>query len=438
MNFLGFEVKRAEKALQSVDNRGGWWGIVRESFTGAWQSNVEVRLDTVLTQNAVFRCVSLISSDTAKMRVQLMSEDGDGVMVPVKEKIYSPVLKKPNRFQTRIQFFESWVESKLTHGNTYVLKQRDSKKNVVAMYVLDATKVKVLVSDDGSVFYRLNKDDLNRVDGTVDGEGITVPASEIIHDRWNTLYHPLVGTSPIYACGLAAVQGLRIQNNSANFFGNNSTPGGVLTAPGPISDETAERLKTGWEANYSGNNAGKVAILGDNLSYQAMSMKATDSQLLEQLKWTAETVCSVFGVPPYKAGVGPLPAHNNIEGMDQQYYSQCLQIHIESIEILLDEGLGMPDNLRVQFNLDDLIRMDTAAKIEAEAKAVGAGVKAPNEARKKFNLGPVAGGEHPYLQQQNYSLEDLARRSESDDPEPISFSEQDQADVIRRVERGLS
>ena len=34
-----------------------------------------------------------------------------------------------------------------------------------------------------------------------------VPGSEIIHDRFNCLFHPLVGLSPITACGLSAQQG---------------------------------------------------------------------------------------------------------------------------------------------------------------------------------------------------------------------------------------
>jgi phage portal protein BeeE len=31
-----------------------------------------------------------------------------------------------------------------------------------------------------------------------------VPASEIIHDTYITPFHPLIGLSPIYACGLSA------------------------------------------------------------------------------------------------------------------------------------------------------------------------------------------------------------------------------------------
>jgi phage portal protein BeeE len=46
-----------------------------------------------------------------------------------------------------------------------------------------------------------------------------------------------------------------------------------------------------------------VAVLGDGLAYQAMVMTAVDAQLIEQLKWTAETICSCFHVPSYMVGV---------------------------------------------------------------------------------------------------------------------------------------
>ena len=180
---------------------------------------------------------------------------------------------------------------------------------------------------------------------------MTIPASEIIHDRWNTFYHPLVGISPIASCGIAAAQGLAIQNNSARFFNNNSNPGGVLTAPGAISDETAARLKAYWDTQYSGANAGKVAVLGDGLKYEPMAVTATDAQLIEQLKMSAEMVCTAFGVPAYKIGVGPAPAYNNIEALNMQYYTDALQIHVESIEECLDQGLGISRPLGTEFDL---------------------------------------------------------------------------------------
>ena len=411
MKVFGLSITKARDPAnaQPVDNRGGWWGIIREGFTGAWQSNIEIRLDTVLTYHAVYACISLIASDIAKMKVKLVAEDSDGIWNEVDSAALSPVLRKPNHYQTRIKFFEQWVISKLVYGNTYILKVRDNRNVVVALYVLDPNRVKVLVAPDGSVFYQLSRDDLSGIEEDL----VAIPAREIIHDIMCPLYHPLVGVSPIYACGLAAVQGLKIQTSSTQFFGNGSNPGGILTAPGAISDETAVRLKAHWDANYTGQNVGKVAVLGDGLKYEAMAMTATDSQLIEQLRWTAEVVCSCFHVPAYMVGIGPPPSMANIEALNQQYYTQCLQNLIENIEILLDEGLELPKPYGTEFDLDALLRMDTATQYKAIADGIGGGFLAPNEGRAKLDLRPVAGGDTPYMQQQNFSLAALDERDRS-------------------------
>ncbi len=401
--------KAAEKAMSPVNQgRGGWWRIL-EPYAGAWQQNVEVKYDAVLSNHADFACRTLIASDISKLRIKLVAKDTNGIWSETSNPAYSPVLRKPNDFQNRIQFMEAWVLSKLQRGNTYVLKQRDGRGVVVKLYVLDPALVTPLVSDDGSVFYQLNKDPLGGVETS-----IVVPAREIIHDRFNCFFHPLVGLSPIFAGGLAAMHGLAIQNDSALFFQNGAQPGGVLTAPGAISDETAKRLKDYWDNSFSGKNAGKVAVLGDNLKYEAMRAKATDSQLIEQLKWSAEVVCSTYHVPPYKIGVGQIPSFNNIQSLNIEYYSQCLQVLLEAIELCLDEGLGMAEGIGTEFDTDNLLRMDSVTQMEVLDKSKG--IMSPNEQRKKLDLPPKTGGDSPMLQQQNFSLEALAKRDAQADP----------------------
>jgi HK97 family phage portal protein len=215
---------------------------------------------------------------------------------------------------------------------------------------------------------------------------------------------------------LAATQGLKIQQNSTKQFTNMSRPAGILTAPGAIADATAARLKASWEANYGGDNFGKTAVLGDGLEYKAVAVNAVDSQLIEQLRWTSEDVCRAFGVPAYKIGVGPMPAYNNVEALQQAYYSETLQELIECIELLLDEGLELPARYGTEFDLDGLLRMDTLTFTQVLKEQVGAALLAPDEGRAKLGYGPVPGGKYPYLQQQNYSLEALAKRDSMEDP----------------------
>lgn len=402
MELFGLTIGRT-KTLNSVDANRGWYPLIQEADAGNWQRNIEVNQQQVLAFHAVFACMTLIASDIAKLRVKLVAKN-DGIWSEVENGAYSPVLRKPNHFQTRIQFWENWILSKLSTGNTYVLKDRDNRNVVKGLYVLDPHRVRPMVSDDGAVWYELRADHLSGVGD----ETVMVPASEIIHDRFNCLHHPLVGLSPIYACGLAATQGLRIQNNSTSFFANSSRPGGLLVAPGRIDPDDAARLKEYWQENYTGAASGKIAVLGDGMKYEGLSVTPVDAQMVEQLKWTAEVVCSTFHVPTYKIGVGTLPSYNNVQALNVEYYSQCLQSHIEAAEVCLDEGLGTGEKLGTEFDVENLLRMDSVTQMDVLEKSKS--VLTLDERRKKIDAPKITGGDTVYLQQQDHSIEAIAAR----------------------------
>jgi HK97 family phage portal protein len=420
MNLLPAATRRAMGAALGVFGRGrrkdapmvparpgGLFGVVRESFAGAWQRNVECdSREGLLAFSAVYACINRIASDIAKLPLTLVEGSDDGTWpLAVAGSPFWPVLRKPNRYQTRIQFLTVWLCSKLIYGNAYIWKERDLRGIVTAMYVLDPRRVLALVASDGQVYYQLQIDPLSGLQ-----QAITVPAEEVIHDLMNPLFHPLVGVGPIYACAASATQGNRIQANSATFFQNMSRPSGVLTAPATIDDVTAKRLKDTAEAAISGQNMGRLLVAGDGLKYESMTIPASDAQLIEQLGWTVEDVARAFGVPLYKINAGPMPHENNINALNEQYYTGCLQILMESMEVLLDEGCSLPAGYRTQFDLSGLLRMDTNSRFDAWNKAVQGGWMKPDEARQRENMSPVPGGDTPYMQQQNWALAQLARR----------------------------
>lgn len=406
--WLGLFGREKNASLARPVDRG-WFSTILEPFTGAWQRNIEIKQDSILSYHAVFACQSLISGDISKINLMLMSKDSDGIWKETENPAYSPVLRRPNHFQNQMQFLESWIISKLRNGNTYVLKERDNRGVVVKLYVLDPDRVTPLVSDDGSVYYELQTDRIANLE-----DRVIVPQREIIHDRYNTIWHPLVGISPLFAAGLSATQGLAIQEDSTLFFRNGAQPGGILTAPGAINKDDAARLKDHWDNNYSGKNSGKVAVLGDGLTYNAIRAKSTDSQLLEQLKWSAEVVCGVYHVPPYMIGVGDRPAYDNVQSARLDYYSICLQKLMKAVVDCMDEGLGMDGkNIGVEFDIDDLMRMDLLSQMDVLEKSKGK--LTVNEQRKRLNQSPVEGGDTVYLQEQDHSLAWLAKR----DAQPI-------------------
>lgn len=415
MRVFGFDVTRRKASVSPLTSNDipslagssrGWWPLIREASAGAWQRGQTALTVDALTHVTAWSCITLIAFDIAKLPLCLKQRTADGIWEETENSAYSPVLRRPNHYQNRIQFIQSWLISKLTHGNAYVLKERDARGVVIALYVLDPRRVQVLTSPDGQVYYQCAANDLPGI------ATVTVPANEIIHDVYIAPYHPLIGVSPILACGMAIGHGLQIVSNSTSFFQNGSQPGGVLTAPNQISTETAKRIEAWWKENFSGEqNVGKVAVLGDGLKFERMGLSAVEADVIKQLQWGDEKVCSAYHMPNFMVGVGAAPTYNNIEALTLQYYAQCLQHPIESIELLLDEGLRLPADISVEFDVEGgLLRMDAATKMKVVTDGIRGLLLAPNEGRKRYNLRPVKGGDEIYGQDQDHSLRWLAQR----------------------------
>jgi HK97 family phage portal protein len=412
--------KRVPDSLSTVD--GGWrngWRRILEPFTGAWQQNVEEKRGDLITYPPLYACIMRIATDAGKLPYGLRARSTDGIWKPVANPAYDPVLRKPNGFQTANQFREYWLITKLTNGNAYILKRRDNRGgenagNVIDLYVLDPERVLPMVSAAGEVFYQLQTDPLNTLPEGYPTSGLIVPASEIIHDRCITVHHPLIGIPPLAAAHWPALKNMKIMRSATEFFANNAQPGGILTAPAGMSEKDAEDVKAYWNTNFTGSNAGKVAIIGADMKFTAFAMKSIDSQMVEQMRYSDEQICQPFGIPPFMVGIGTIPSGLGVDGVYQIYYQNALQTHIEHMESLLDEGLGIKAPLGVELDLEPLLRMDEAKRAEVEAKLVGGKIKTPDEGRKRFNLASTGGGSTLWGQQQDYPLGMLENRKEWD------------------------
>lgn len=431
-----------QKALSMVP--GAWRNYGRtitEPFAGAWQKNIEEKQADLLTYPTLYACINRISSDIGKLPFSLRKREKSGNWVAVENAAYDPVLRKPNDFQTPAQFREYWMLSKLTAGNTYVLKRRDARGVVNALYILDPERCLPMISESGFVFYQLQTDALNSLPVGYPAADLIVPASEIIHDRCMTLFHALVGVPPVAAAHWPALKNMKILRSATEFFTNNARPGGLLTGPAGMTDDEAKEVKAYWETNFSGSNAGKLAIIGADMKFTPFDMKSIDAQMVEQMGSSDEQICQPFGIPPFKVGIGTIPAGMAVDDLNQLYYSDALQTHIEHMESLLDQGLAIAAPLGVELDLDPLLRMDEAKRADVESKLVQGKIKTPDEGRARFNLPPTGGGGTLWGQHQDYPLAVLEKRQDLEPapapapaapapaPPPATISEEDQATV---------
>lgn len=385
--------------------------MVSEATTGAWQRNVVAVRDTpvLLASSAVYHCVTAIATDVAKLPIKLTRKTAPNIWEEIETSPFLPVLRKPNHYQTRLKFIENWMISKLLHGNTYVLKQRDARGIVDAMYVLHPLCVTPFVAENGDFYYQLKRD----VRSQQFEDGVMVPASEIIHDRMPELFDNIIGVSPLFACANAATLQARIMDSQSTLAGNRGMPGGIITFPDILTPEAADALKAAWQTNYSGDNVGKVAVLAEGMKFEALTMTALSQQLAEQLKFTVEDVARAFKYPIWKL-LGTTPPYTKPDQAEVLYYMNCLQIHLEYVEAALDDGLSLPMGMRTEFDIDNLMRMDIESLYASNNQAQR--FMTINEQRARAGLPPVEGGDTIYLQEQDHSLEALSERDEGPDP----------------------
>ena len=413
---------------------------VHEPFAGAWQANKECWGPQGIF-SAVYACIAIIAGDVAKLPPRIRQRHPNGSKTDHDNHPAARVLFYPNKYQTRVDFWGHFMSSCLFTGNTYVYLVRDERGIVSEMHILDPRRVRVLMADDGSVFYQIGQERLAELLGTD-----VIPSRDILHHRLLTLNHPLVGLTPLYAAGVSAMTGQTIQQNSYAFFANMSRASGVLTAPGKISPDLATRLKSEWDQNFRGGQMGRTAVLGEGMKWEPLTISAADAQLIEQLRWSVEDVARCFRVPTYMLTDASKVSFKNAEQLARNYYSQTLQYHIESIESRIDVAFDLKDDIYCEFDLAALLRMELDARMVAYREGITSGVLTINEARRMEELPPKAGGDEPLVQTQYRPLSMAGQPmtppptetpppapEEDDPPEDDPPEEDDEADEARAV-----
>lgn len=404
---IGSAVVRAFGSVPATNVASWLYGATtgtgpHEPFAGAWQRNLDQSRSAgpnILAFTAIYACINVISSDIARMPLRVMKVNPKGGRKVSTQHYAASVIRKPNDFQTSLQFLQQYYVSKLTHGNTYVYLQRDGSDRISSMYVMDPRSVQPLIADDGSIFYQVCREPLLDIQ-----EPLVLRARDVIHDRCMGLFHPLVGVSPLFAAAMSAMTGSRILMNSDSFFANMSRSSGVLMAPGKMEPNIAKRMQTEWDSNYGGRGLGKVAVLTNGLKYEPMTITAADAELVNQLRWVVEDCARAYRVPTFKLSTSEKSNYRNSEQMARDYFQNCLSYHIEGQEQCFAAAFNLDIDTSIEFDLSPLFRMETDVRYAAHQTALNAGFKSINEVRDEEDLGPVEGGDEPRVQAQYLPL----------------------------------
>lgn len=400
-----FPTNKAWAGGQWLWPSGGWWGNGDKGPPGWWQMmsgrSHHQGLELVAF-SAVYACVNTIASDVAKLPIQVYEVDlTNGARAIQRTDYYTQLFREPNGYQTRADLFYAFVQSYLLQGNAYCYSgKRNGRGETTELHVLNPYRVRPMIAEDGSVFYECGEDFLAGL-----AANTIVPERDMIHHRLPLVPgFPLVGVTPIFAAAASSAVGIKILQDSQQFFANSARPSGLLQSTINLGDEQKKKAKEEWDLAYRGREYGKVAILPNGLDWKPITITAQDAQLIEQLRWSVEDVARVFRVPTFMLGDVTKVTYRNSEQLARAYLTGCLSWHIEAIEKRLERAFQFPMNYEIKFDLTQLLRTEIDIRYTAYQASLNAGWQSINEVRAQEGLEPVDGGEEPRVQMQYVPL----------------------------------
>lgn len=361
--------------------------------------------DTSMQISVVWACVKLLAETVASLPIKFWTVES-GVKKAANTDLEKLFSGKPNRYQTRIEFFETLMLNLVLYGNAYCRITRSGGR-IVSLLPLMSSQVNVELSTDGDLIYYYEDDD--RV--------VAIASENIWHLR--LFGNGIVGMSPLdYArnsIGTASAAEARISKIMANA---NKTSG-VLTIDKTLTPDQRKQVRDSFKSLTEGGEDG-MYVLEAGMKFQQISLSPKDVELLETRKFQTEDLCRFFGVNPVLVGVsGATTWGTGIQELMRGFYKLVIRPYLEKIEASIKENLLAPGDRRTiepEFDFDALLMLSDSERAIMLKEKVQSGQITPNEARLADGKPPVDGGDQLFMQAQMTPITMLGRQPSPTQP----------------------
>lgn len=322
----------------------------------------------------------------------------------------SRIFRRPNQYYTWPQFALNSVAQMLFDGEAFILCLRDERFAIKELHLMPRYSCMPYVEPaSGEIFYSIGSNPMLPA-----GTQYMAPARDIIHLRQYCPRHPLIGESPITAAMLALGINVALSRNQAAFYNQMSRPSGILSTDTVLTKDQMMQLRSAFEEQSKGMNAGRIPVLAGGLKFNPLSISSQDSQMVESQRMSIEEISRVFGVPLPVIGDLSHATMANVESTVNFWLSTGLGSVIDNFEKSLQIAFNLPSTEYVELDVTSLLRMDFQARVEGLTKGIQGGLITPNEARDKEGLEPKEGGDDLFMQRQMTSVNLLAELGQAE------------------------
>lgn len=373
--------KRKEAPQNATMKEPEWWRQLPLMMKSSSGENVTE--SNALQIAAVYACVRVLAETIAGLPVKVYRRTPKGREVVHEHPVAMLLNGSPNSTQTAFELLEFIMSNLGLRGNAYAHKVINGTGRVVALQPLYAQYMRPKM-EGGKLLFHYAQPGYER----------TYAAAEI----WRVAgigSDGITGMSPISLARESLGLAMAAESSAAHMYANGAPIPGVLEFPHKLSDEVIEHLRNQWADRHGGaENAHKPLILESGMKYSQIGMNARDAQFLEARKFQISEIARWYRVPLHKLGELDRATFSNIEHQSIEFVTDTILPWCRRIEQTIQRDLFTESERRtlfVRFNLDGLLRGDTATRYEAYGKAINDGWLSRNEVRSLENHNPVDG-----------------------------------------------
>lgn len=351
---------------------------------------------------ATWACYRLIAETNAQAPAGVFRTAPDGTRTPARDHpLYGLLHDSPNADQTAFDFWD-YVNSALElRGNAFALKERGTLGVVRALTLVPPDAMSVRRTNSGALRYSWAEGSARREE----------PQENVLHIR-GPGGNALGGVSPLSMCRGPFHAALSAERTAAALMRNGVRPSGTLSTDTKFGtpEQRAEVEELLNEKFVGAMNAGRPMLLDGGLKWEQLTIDPVDAQLLESRKFSGEEICRIFRVPPAMVGFGDKSSNwgtgKEVDVLGFVKFS--LLPRLKRIEQALMKQLLTPgdraEGITIEFNLEGLLRGDSAGRAAFYERMTRIGAMTINEVRRLENLPPVEGGDVPRMQMQNVPI----------------------------------